>query len=267
MTDANTRDDQIFKFWSRQAAEHGIEPAASWSDVRVIELEIAAIRERIPRPASVVDVGCANGFSTASYASLDDIEIVGVDYIPEMIDAANRRRHALPAEVSRRLSFRVGDARHLDLPDGAFGCVISTRVVINLGTWEGQQRSLDEYVRILSSGGTLLLSEATVGGWRRLNRLRAEFGLAKIGMPDFNTYLDEQRVIDALAPRCELVELVDFASSYYVASRVVKPILAAASSRTAAFINDPATEFNRLAAMLPAAGDYGVQKLFVFRKL
>jgi ubiquinone/menaquinone biosynthesis C-methylase UbiE len=260
------RDEEIFEFWSRQAEEHGDAPDASWSDRRVIELEIEAIHGRIPSGTQVVDVGCANGFSSVRYAAVEGVRLLGLDYVPARIDAANRRRATLPPDQADRVEFRVGDARALDLDDGWADCLISTRVLINLGDWSGQQRGLDEYARVLAPNGLLLLSEATVGGWQRLNDLRAEFALSPIPMPAFNTYLDEERVIEQLAPQLELVELVDFASSYYVATRVVKPILAAATGRTQEYVVDPATEFNRLAAQLPPAGDYGVQKLFVFRK-
>jgi hypothetical protein len=61
------------------------------------------------------------------------------------------------------------------------------------------------------------------------------------------------------------VELVDFASTYYVGSRVLKPLLAQATG-TLVDVADPMSEWNRWLASLPAAGDYGTQKLFVFRR-
>lgn len=258
------RRDDIHAFWTRQAEAHGQDPAASWSDVRVIELEIAAIASYLEPGARVLDVGCANGYSSVHYAQRG-VDLVGIDYVPEMIASANERRDALPAELRERVEFHVGDATALDFGDGEFDAVISTRVVINLGAWDAQRTALAELVRVLRPGGILLLSEATIQGWQRLNALRAEWGLDDIPMPSFNTYLDENRVVDELRAACDLVELRNFASSYYVATRFVKPLLARLAP-AAVDVADPNAELNRLAAQLPAAGDYGTQKLFVLRK-
>ena len=86
-----------------------------------------------------------------------------------------------------------------------------------------------------------------------------------IPMPPFNRYLDEERVVEALAGEADLVEISDFASSYYVATRFLKPLLAAGANADVD-VGDPDAEFNRWAATLPPAGDYGTQKLFVLRR-
>jgi ubiquinone/menaquinone biosynthesis C-methylase UbiE len=189
--------------------------------------------------------------------------IRGVDYVPEMIDAARRRLAGL--ELAGSVEFAVGDATALDEPDGAYDAVVCIRVIINLGEWPNQLRGLAECARVLKPGGRFLLSEATLQGWRKLNALRGEWGLPEIPMPGFNTYLDETQVVDALAASCELEEIVDFASTYFVGTRVVKPLLAQASNAPVD-VADPLSEWNRFVASLPAAGDYGTQKLFVFRK-
>ncbi len=191
--------------------------------------------------------------------------MLGVDYVPEMVERALERRSSLPAEVGSRLEFRVGDVRELDLDDDSFDRVISTRVVINLGERPEQARALGEYARVLRPGGLLLLSEATIQGLERLNALRSEWGLPAIGIPGFNLYLDEELLPEAAGPELELERVENFASSYFVATRLLKPLLANVSSADVD-VADPDAEFNRWAAQLPAAGDYGTQKLFVFRK-
>jgi SAM-dependent methyltransferase len=256
--------EEIKEFWADQARLHGESPSASWSDRRVIELEIDAIGSRITGGQRVLDAGCANGYSSVHYAAVG-AHVTGVDYIHEMIESAESRRQALPADVAQRLDFSVGDITSLDFDDTSFDVVVSTRVIINLPSWEEQLRGLRECVRVLRPGGLFLLSEATEQGWRRLNALRNEWGLADISMPSFNLYLDQERVIEALTAEAELVELADFASSYYVATRLLKPLLASASTAEVD-VADPEAEFNRWASMLPAAGDYGTQKLFVLRR-
>jgi ubiquinone/menaquinone biosynthesis C-methylase UbiE len=256
---------EIREHWSAQASRHGLRPASSWSDWRAIELEIEAISRWLEPGDDVLDAGCATGYSTARYAAVTEGSVLGIDYVPEMIERAVERQAGLPLEIRSRLEFRVGNVRALELEDESFDRVISTRVVINLGDHEGQRRALRELGRVLRPGGLLLLSEATVQGLDRLNALRSEWGLPPIGVPDFNLYVDESTLAEAAGDQLELEGVENFSSSYFVATRVLKPLLANASD-AAVDVGDPDAEFNRWAAQLPAAGDYGTQKLFRLRK-
>jgi ubiquinone/menaquinone biosynthesis C-methylase UbiE len=258
-------DEQIKDFWSQQAIEHGESPSASWSDHRVIDMEIAQITKYLKDGDEVLDVGCANGFSTINFALRKSIRIHGVDYIPEMIDTAKARLTSLEPATRERMSFDVGDAANLQLPDGQYDKVTVVRVIINLGEWSNQLKGILECARMLKKDGLLLMSEATVQGWRRLNALRAEWKLDEIPMPGFNNYLDENQVVEAVQGQLEVVEIVNFASSYFVGTRIIKPLLARAASLDID-VADPNMEWNRWCSQIPAAGDYGTQKLFVFRK-
>ncbi len=256
--------EQVRGYWTDQAVRLGPAAAASWSDLRAMELEISEIGRHLEEDDKVLDVGCANGFSTVKLAEQKRLNIRGVDYVPEMVAAAKARVVGrMPSGSS--IEFAVGDATSLDEPASSYDKVVVTRVVINLSTWARQVQALKEFARVLKVGGTLLLSEATVQGWRRLNLLRQEWGLDTIPMPSFNTYLDEDAVAEAAAPELELIELVNFSSSYFVATRVIKPLLikALGLDRDPA---DPDAEWNRWAARLPAFGDYGTQKLFILRR-
>lgn len=257
--------EQIHAHWSSQAQQHGLDPTSSWSDWRAIELEIDAISAFLGPAVDILDAGCATGYSTARYAAATSGFALGVDYVPEMVGHALERRHALPAEIQPRLDFRVGDVRELELENETFDRVISTRVVINLAERDEQARALREYARVLRPGGVLLLSEATLQGLERLNAFRSEWGLPAIGIPAFNLYLDEDTLAETASPHLKLEGVENFASSYFVATRVFKPLLARLSEIDVD-VADPDAEFNRWATQLPAAGDYGTQKLFVFRK-
>lgn len=263
---ATLSNTEIYDFWTRQATEHRQSPAASWSDVRVIEMEIAEISGRLSDGDQVLDVGCANGFSSVQFATRRKVSLRGLDYIPAMIDEARERaQHAKPG-LKGTVEFDVGNITSLGENDGFYDKVVVIRVLINLGNWEQQRQGLRECVRVLRPGGTLLLSEATLQGWERLNRLRAEWGLPDIPMPPFNEYLDQERVVADLADTMKLVEVSNFASTYYVGTRVLKPLLSKATNARLD-VADPHAEWNRWFAQLPAAGDYGTQKLFVFQKL
>jgi ubiquinone/menaquinone biosynthesis C-methylase UbiE len=257
--------NEVHEYWSRQAGEHGQSPAASWSDHRVIEMEIAEITKHLADGDRVLDAGCANGYSSVQFAGARRIRLRGVDYVPKMIEQARERLSAMTDGLVGSVEFEVGDITDLRETSDRYDKVIVVRVLINLGTWQRQLKGLRECIRVLKPGGLLLLSEATVQGWRRLNALRAEWGLEDIPMPPFNEYLDQDQVIAAVRNQAELLELSNFASTYYIGTRVLKPLLAQATHAPVS-VADPNAEWNRWFSQLPPAGDYGTQKLFVFRK-
>jgi ubiquinone/menaquinone biosynthesis C-methylase UbiE len=211
-------------------------------------------------------VGCANGYSSIQFACGRRIQLRGLDYVPEMIEQARARLGAMQDKLDGSIEFDVGDITQLKEPSNSYDKAIVVRVLINLGTWERQVSGLSECIRVLKSGGLLLLSEATLQGWQRLNALRGEWGMEDILMPPFNQYLDQDKVITALNGQAKLLELSNFASTYYVGTRVLKPLLAQATHAPVS-VADPNAEWNRWFSQLPPAGDYGTQKLFVFRKL
>ena len=256
--------EQVREYWTAQATEHQQSPAASWSDINVIEMEIREMLRWLVPGDRVLDVGCANGYSTLCYARERPITIRGLDYIPEMVAHANQ---ALARQSGLRgtVEFAVGDILRLDEPSGVYDKLIVTRVLINLSGADAQRAALAECARVLKTGGLLLLSEATLAGWTRLNEFRAEWGLGPIPMPPFNRYIDHQQLAIEAASSLELQEIIDFASSYYVGTRVLKPLLAQVAG-TSARVADPGMHWNRWMSALPAAGDYGTQKLLVFRR-
>lgn len=257
--------EEIRQYWTLQARQHGMSPSASWSDHSVIDMEVRKILEFLRDGDRVLDAGCANGYSTIQFASHRDISITGIDYVPGMIENARSRLQAFPS-LRDRVIFDTGDIQRLDFPSGSFDKAVVIRVVINLGEWSNQAAAITECARVLKPGGVLLLSEATLQGWRKLNSFRAEWKLPDIPMPPFNNYLDEERVVTtASSSGLQLLELVNFASTYYVGTRVLKPLIAQ-SLASNIDVADPGMHWNEFFSKLPPAGDYGTQKLFVFEK-
>jgi ubiquinone/menaquinone biosynthesis C-methylase UbiE len=258
-------EDEIRDYWRNQAITFAGDYRASWTDVYAINLEMAEISRRLRDDTRVIDIGCANGFSTTNYAQRFRIDIKGVDYIPEMIAAANDRLRAQAGRSLGIVTFAIGDITALDEPDGYYDTAIVTRVIINLAQREKQIAAIREAARIVKVGGTLLVSEATREGLQRLNSFRLEWGLQPIAEPPFNYYVDEELARTAAPDLLDLEEISNFASTYFVGTRVLKPLLAEAMGNRV----DPARpemEWNRFFSQMPAAGDYGTQKLFVFRR-
>jgi ubiquinone/menaquinone biosynthesis C-methylase UbiE len=189
---------EVYEYWTRQAREHGRSPSASWSDHRVIEMEISEIAKYLTDGDKVLDVGCANGYSSLRFACVRRVQLRGLDYVPEMIEQARAQLAAMQDRLVGSVEFDVGDITQLKERLNSYDKVIVVRVLINLGTWERQLLGLRECIRVLKPGGLLLLSEATLQGWRRLNALRKEWGMEDIPMPLFNQYIDEEKVIAAV---------------------------------------------------------------------
>jgi ubiquinone/menaquinone biosynthesis C-methylase UbiE len=231
----------------------------------VIESEISEILKVLADGDRILDVGCANGYSTIQFASQKQITIRGLDLIPEMIEQARLRLKGLADKLPGKAEFDIGDITGLKEPSGAYDKVVVIRVLINLGDWDHQLKALRECARVLKPGGTLLLSEATLQGWNHLNKFRRECKLPDIPMPAFNYYVDQDKLVQAASSFLQLIEISNFSSTYYVGTRVLKPLLVKALG-TDIDVANPDMEWNRWFAKLPSWGDYGIQKLFVFRK-
>ncbi|MFB3816907.1 MAG: class I SAM-dependent methyltransferase [Candidatus Methylomirabilales bacterium] len=257
---------EVRQYWSEQARRHGTSHLASWSDRHVLDLEARALLRHLEDGQRVLDVGCGNGLTTLRLARERSAHIDAFDVTPGMIQSARLLRGEAAGELRGTVAFGVADAVCLPVTAARYDVVLTVRTLINLSTWERQRIALRELCRAVRGGGRLLLSEATRQGWQRLNAFREEWGLPALPEPAFNTYLDEDRVVAALqADGMRLLEVSSFASTYYVGTRVLKPLLARAGSLEQLIAN-PETEWNRWCALLPAAGDYSVQKLLAFRR-
>lgn len=257
---------QIQDFWTNNAKTFGASHEASWSDKYCIELEIREILNYLKDGDSVLDVGCANAYSTIRYACEKDVTIKGIDYIDEMIKNAQKRKKEFKKSIVGKVDFQVGNILKLADSDHSYDKVIAVRVICNLFNSENQKKGLLECARVLKNGGFLLFSEPTIQGWEKLNKFRAEWQLEKIGMPDQNRYLDENFILDILQKNSmRLVKVQNFASTYFVMTRIIKPLMSYARGIENNIV-DPDLEWNRLSSLLPAFGDYGIQKLFIFQK-
>lgn len=258
--------DEIRRYWTEQAIKHGGSPSASWSDHQAIDLEIREIVKYLDDGDAVIDIGCANGYSSIQFACQRRIKIRGIDLIPEMIAIANLRKKQFSKKILGKVEFATGNILSLGDEAGQYDKAIVTRVLINLNSWKNQEKALKNCMQLVKKGGLLLISEATIQGWEKLNKFRGEWSLKEIPMPKFNYYLDQDKVIEALSPAYDLIGLNNFSSTYFVGTRVIKPLLNAALGNR---INeaDPDMEWNRWFSLLPSWGDYGTQKLFVFKKV
>jgi ubiquinone/menaquinone biosynthesis C-methylase UbiE len=252
----------IKDFWESQAKQHKTSPAASWADNFAIDLEIRTIGAYVTKNSTVLDVGCGNGYSAFRQLERDPGSIVGVDYAESMIHYADQARQRHPQ--GDRIRFEIGDIRKLRFPDASFDLVYTTRVLINLPTWEEQIVGINECVRVTKSGGTVIFSEAFWEPLVLLNALRSLKQLSPLVEHDFNRYLKKEKLEAHLKSLSLEFECVDFSSVYYLGSRFLRELVTNIE-------NDPVynSSINKIFYELEleySGGGFGVQQAYVIRR-
>jgi len=113
-------------YWRRRAANR----VASW------------------RPGKIVDLATGTGdLALALQRKLPDAEVTGVDFLPEMLELAQRKG------VRQTI---LADAMKLPFPDDSFDCVTIAFGLRNMENWRG---ALAEMSRVLKRDGHLLVLE------------------------------------------------------------------------------------------------------------
>lgn len=260
MSKSNSQIQKIYQFWQDKAKIYKTSPEASWGDL-LMNKEVDVIDQNLDDGDKVLDVGCANGYSSIELAKRKKINLTGIDYSPSMIRQANKAKSKLDTSIKKRLSFKVGNVLKLDFPDNTFDKVNSTRCLCNLRSWKDQSRAIKEMWRVLKPRRTLLISEPTIQGLASLNKIGKKFRLKPLKAPWHNLYLDEKKLIKFTKPYFQL-KINNFSSTYYLFSRVIYRWL----------MRDDATRlkrdsiFNKIGLRLPAVGDWGTQRLYILRK-
>ncbi len=255
--------DFIHGFWEGQARTHGASHVASWGDNFMIALEIETIGKHLRDGDAVLDVGCANGYSTFRQLEHRQFrQMVGIDFSGAMIAAA--RAAASERGLNGQVEFREGDVRHLDFPDSSFDVVYTTRVLINLPTWEQQVQGIRECLRVARPGGTVVLSEAFWEPLVLLNAVRTLCRLVPLVEHDFNRYLKKPR-LEALLSSLKLDFAVEeFSSVYYLGSRLLRELVTDASAYPG--YSNPINEVFYRIERDYSGGGFGIQQAYVIRK-
>lgn len=104
--------------------------------------------------ARFLDVGCGQGLSAEYWHSLG-LQVTGVDLDEDLI--AHARSRAAAKGLSLR--YEVGSADRVPFEDRAFDIVYANSLLEHVPDWE---RCVDEWVRVLASGGLLWIETTNV---------------------------------------------------------------------------------------------------------
>lgn len=105
----------------------------------------------------VLDVACGSG-TAALIAARRYCEVVGIDYVPGLIERAERRAAADGFDID----FRVADAQALPFPDASFDVILS---VYGVQFAPDQERAASEMLRVCRPGGSIGLATPIRNGW------------------------------------------------------------------------------------------------------
>jgi ubiquinone/menaquinone biosynthesis C-methylase UbiE len=255
----------IKAYWEQQGSAHQSSHLASWGDRYATELEIETISRFIKEGDRVLDIGCANGFSTFRQHEINRAaRYTGVDYANSMIEHAQRSlsEKRLPPDEIR---FEVASILALPFSDGAFDVAYTTRVLINLPTWEDQQKAILESLRVVRPSGTLVISE---GFWEPLcllNSLRLLFRLEPLVEHDFNRYLKKAKLEAWLRELNVAFEVEEFSSLYYLGSRVLRELIQK-EERPWGDYSNPVNKLFYDIELEYSGGGMGVQQAYVIRR-
>ncbi|WP_232661036.1 class I SAM-dependent methyltransferase [Pseudonocardia sp. TRM90224] len=98
----------------------------------------------------VFEVAVGTGLNLPHYPA--GMRVRGIDLSRAMVELARARALELGGDIE----VRVGDAEHLDLPDGSVDSVVCTFSLCGI---PDHRRALAEMVRVLRPGGLLLLAD------------------------------------------------------------------------------------------------------------
>jgi SAM-dependent methyltransferase len=128
---------------------------APW-DTGVTPPEIVAlVEEERLTPGRAIDLGCGTG-TNAVYLALHGWEVVGIDYVPRPIRAAERK--AARAGVAARTRFLVGDAARLPMMElgGRFDLAVDIGCGHSIPP-EARSAYADGLAQVMKPGGVFML--------------------------------------------------------------------------------------------------------------
>jgi len=245
--------DEIGKtFWDDQAEKHGTSDVATAPDHYYRILEIEKIKGHLRGP-NVLDVGCGNGYSTLQFKEANpDWDFTGLDFSEKMI------QQAVAADTEKQVNFIVGDVRRVNIDP--FDCIVSERCLINLKTWEEQQKALLNLKDSLKPGGRIILVENFMDGLKNLNALRASFDLHEIDVRWHNRYLEAEEFYAFAEEHFHIKFAENIGNLYYIISRVVYAAIAKLGGGEPVYDHP----INQIAAGFPALGNYNFSPNMLF---
>ncbi len=144
----------------------------------------------------VLEIGVGTGINLEYVPK--DVDYIGTDVSPEMIEHAKRRA----AQIGRTVEFRLADATALPFADQSFDCVVSTYVFCCV---PDEKKAFEEALRVLKPGGRLLLANHV--GSHHLPIYKMQGLLDKVTVPRMGEHFSRQPLTTLRGLGAEIVEV------------------------------------------------------------
>jgi ubiquinone/menaquinone biosynthesis C-methylase UbiE len=230
-------------FWKNQAKKFKSDAKAVNFDIDE-ELEIIFLEDYIIGKGVICDIGCGNGRTTIELAKKNkDSTFYGVDFIKEMIDAANNLKQK---QNIKNVFFYQADASSKDLSrlfDFKFDKIITKRLLINL-KGKSKYKAIKNIHSILKENGTYIMVECFLEPLREINKIRKNLNLDKIEIKFFNEYLTFN-LFEEIKDYFDVQKKIDFLSLYYFISRIFNAYLSKGEPDYLSPINKLAVELTK----------------------
>jgi len=141
MSDAQRLDLQV-DYWNR------IGPTKPFAH----PINIDRLSRWVSQQSRILDFGCGYGRALGLLHAHGFGNLIGVDPMPAMIEAARRNFPAIPFEV-------LDDYQHVQLDDASVDAVLLFAVLTSVPTDDGQRAILSEITRVLRPNGILYISD------------------------------------------------------------------------------------------------------------
>lgn len=257
MSPPNDFQKNVLQFWNSRA---GLNKWAGTNDIIAKQLEMETIASYVHDGLRILDFGCGNGITAMELARRYDVHVLGIDYAGEMINAANDL--ACNQKFMGSVQFQVGDVQSLAELSEKFDLIYTERTLINLPDWPAQRDAIIALGSLLTNDGLYVMCENSQDGLDRINALRERVGCSKITPPWHNHYLKDSDIEQSSFPGLKSEGINYYSSTYYFLSRVVNASLAQQEGKEPQYD----APINQLALQLPAIGELGQGRIWLWRK-
>ncbi len=145
------------------------------------------IQKAQPINGCILEVGTGKGHLTLALAK-KGYSFVSVDISSEEQEFALLNTQYLG--LDKQVDFKIEDAEHLNFDDNSFDIIISVNVVHHL---TNSFKIMDEWLRIVSPGGKIVLSDFSKEGLEIVDKVHLGEGkkhnVSKISLTDIDNYL------------------------------------------------------------------------------
>jgi len=256
---------------------------AYWEDPKTVSLldtNLRALEERVVLEyldgrTRFADFGCGAGESTVHYAAKAASCLALEQSSHQRSLAAERFRQTGLTNVD----LRRGSVDELSAFHKCFDVAITQRVLINLPTWQDQQRAIKNIHSTIARGGHYIMIENTYEGAENLNRLRRRLDLPNIPLHWHNNFLHHELLLNFMQPLFSVERIAAF-DLYYLLTRVFMNMFASFEGYGAAAKSDEIFQRSDAAARrlfdlvggdvnirLPSGSSFGPIQAFVLRKV